>query len=180
MPVANRLTIEDYEALPEALAHGHELVKGELVEVSGNIGEHNQLRDLIQRVLANYVEEHKLGGLVISEQEYRFDEETTRAPDVSYFSEAKKHLYNRKRRVQLFVPDLAIEIASPNDRFGLVIEKIDLYLKAGVREGWLFWPDIRAAFLCLTGRDPQPVQEFKPASIPGFSMLIGELLDRLV
>ena len=125
MAVANRLTIEDYEALPAALARGHELVKGELVEVSGNIGEHNQLRGLIQRVLAEYLEDHKLGGLVISEQGYRFDEETTRAPDVSYFSEAKKHLYNRKRRVQLFVPDLAIEIASPNDRFGLVIEKID-------------------------------------------------------
>ena len=139
MSVAARLTIEDYEALPEALARGHELVKGELVEVSGNIGEHNQLRGLIERILAEYLEKHKLGGLVLSEQEYRFDEETTRAPDVSYFSEAKKRSYDRKRRVQLFVPDLAVEIASRNDRFGLMLDKIQLYLAAGVPETWMFW-----------------------------------------
>jgi Uma2 family endonuclease len=180
MAVATGLTIEDYEALPEALARGHELVKGELVEVSGNIGEHNQLRFLIERVLAEYLEKHELGGLVLSEQEYRFDEETTRAPDVSYFSAAKKHLYNRKRRVQLFVPDLAIEIASPNDRFGLIIDKIQLYLTAGVPEAWMFWPSMRASFLCVGGRDPQPVQEFKPVSLPGLSVPIGELFDRLV
>jgi Uma2 family endonuclease len=180
MAVATGLTIEDYEALPEALARGHELVKGELVEVSGNIGEHNQLRFLIERVLAEYLEKHELGGLVLSEQEYRFDEETTRAPDVSYFSEAKKRLYNPDRRVQLFVPDLAIEIASPNDRFGLVIDKLQLYLTAGVPEAWLFWPSMRAVFLCVTGRDPQPLQEFKPASVPGLSVPIGELFDRLV
>lgn len=178
--MATGLTIEDYEALPEALARGHELVNGELVKVSGNIGEHNQLRGLIERVLAEYVEKHKLGGLVLSEQEYRFDEATTRAPDVSYFSPAKKHLYNPKRRVQLFVPDLAVEIASPNDRFGLVVDKIGLYLTAGVPEAWMFWSSMRAALVCVTGRDPQPVQEFKPASVPGLSVPIGELFDRLV
>ena len=134
MAIATGLTVQDYEALPDALARGHELVKGELVPVSGNVGEHNQLRGLIERVLAGNIEKHDLGGLVLSEQEYRFDEETTRAPDVSYFSEAKKHLYNRKRRVQLFVPDVAIEIASPNDTFGSVLDKIQLYLDAGVPE----------------------------------------------
>jgi Uma2 family endonuclease len=180
MPVATGLTIEDYEALPEALARGHELVKGDLVEVPGNVGRHNQLRGLIEHRLDDHLEKHGLGGLVLSEQEYRFDEETARAPDVSYFSEAKKHLYNRKRRVQLFVPDLAIEIASRNDRFGSVIDKIQLYLDAGVPEVWLFWSDIRAAFLCVVGRDPQQVQEFKPASIPGFCIPVAELFDRLV
>lgn len=180
MAIATGLTIEDYEALPDALARGHELVKGELVDVSGNIGEHNQLRDLIQRILAEHLEQYKLGGLAISEQEYRFDEQTTRAPDVSYFSEAKKHLYNRNRRVQLFVPDLAVEIASPHDRLGLIKDKIDLYLNAGVSEAWLFWPSMRTALFCVAGRDPEPVQEFRPLSVPGLAIRIAELFDRLL
>lgn len=180
MSVAAGLTIEDYEALPDALARGHELVKGELIEVSGNVGEHNQVRGLIERIIAEYLEKHEVGGLAISEQEYRFDEETTRAPDVSYFAKAKKRLFDPKRRVQLFVPDLAIEIASPNDRFGLVLDKIQLYLTAGIPEVWLFWPSMRAAFLCVAGHNPEAVQEFKPASIPGLSVPLGELYDRLV
>jgi hypothetical protein len=38
------LTIGDFERLPDALAHYHELVDGELIDVSGNILEHNELR----------------------------------------------------------------------------------------------------------------------------------------
>lgn len=51
------LTIEDFEQLPEALARNHELVDGELVDVSGNNAQHNLLRDLLARLLAVYVED---------------------------------------------------------------------------------------------------------------------------
>ena len=47
MAVATGLTIEDFEKLPDDLAHYHELVDGELIDVSGNTGEHNELRDLL-------------------------------------------------------------------------------------------------------------------------------------
>ena len=45
MAPATGLTIDDFEQLPEALAHNHELVDGELVDVSGNTPQHNELRD---------------------------------------------------------------------------------------------------------------------------------------
>jgi hypothetical protein len=35
MAVETSLTIEDFETLPGALAHNHELVDGELIDVSG-------------------------------------------------------------------------------------------------------------------------------------------------
>jgi hypothetical protein len=38
MAVLAELTIEDFEQLPIALAHNHELVDGELADVSGNSG----------------------------------------------------------------------------------------------------------------------------------------------
>ena len=74
MQLASPLTIDDFEKLPHELAYYHELVDGELVDVSGNTPNHNGLRDLLIVMLFPYVREHKLGR-VLSEQEYQFDRE---------------------------------------------------------------------------------------------------------
>jgi hypothetical protein len=39
------ITIDEFEMLPDALALHHELVDGELVDVSGNTPLHNKIRD---------------------------------------------------------------------------------------------------------------------------------------
>ena len=51
MASTTKLTIDDYEALPDELAVGHELVDGELVDVSGNTPKHNAIRDLLSALL---------------------------------------------------------------------------------------------------------------------------------
>ena len=76
-------TIEEFEQLPDVLAHNHELVDGELVDVSGNTGNHISLRDAFVELLRPYVRLHSL-GLVLSEQEYDF-EGNAHGPDVSFF-----------------------------------------------------------------------------------------------
>jgi hypothetical protein len=55
------LTIEEFEQLPDALAHNHELVSGELVDVSRNTLGHIALRDALIVFLVPYAREHKLG-----------------------------------------------------------------------------------------------------------------------
>jgi Uma2 family endonuclease len=79
---APTLTIDDFEKLPQEQVHYRELVDGELVDVSGNTGNHNQLRDLLIALLLAYVKEHKLGRIV-SEQEYQFDK-NAHGPDVTF------------------------------------------------------------------------------------------------
>ena len=76
------LTIDDFERLPDELAYYHELVDGELVDVSGNTPNHNGLRDLLIALLLFYVKERKLGR-VLSEQEYQF-EKNAHGPDVTF------------------------------------------------------------------------------------------------
>src|SRR5580698_7577466 len=125
MAIETGITIEEYELLPDALAHNHELVDGELVDVSGNTYYHNSLRDLLVQLLGAHVNECKLGKIV-SEQEFDFNG-NAHGPDVSFIQVAKLHLRDGKRRVQLFVPDLAIEIVSENDRFNSLMEKADRY-----------------------------------------------------
>src|SRR5581483_1827633 len=118
-----RLTIDDFEKLPDELAYYHELVDGELVDVSGNTPNHNLLRDALIAMLLPYVKEHELGK-VIGEQEDQFEKDA-HGPDVTFLLPDKARLLNGNLRVQRFVPDLAIEIVSENDAFKKLIRKVE-------------------------------------------------------
>jgi Uma2 family endonuclease len=97
MATAAGLTIDDFERLPEALARNHELIDGELVAVSGNTPQHNLFRGLLESLLRQFVEEHRL-GIVISQQEFDFGGDA-HGPDISFIREAKRPLLNMKLRV---------------------------------------------------------------------------------
>jgi Uma2 family endonuclease len=178
MESATGITIEEFELLPEALAHNHELVNGELVDVSGNTLYHNRLRDLLLRLLSDYVDEHKL-GMIVSEQEFDFDG-NAHGPDVSFIGTEKLDLMDDRRRVQLFVPDLAIEIVSENDRFNSLMTKAARYKKCGTQEVWVLAPKTRDTFVLSQDRreflDDDKIFKSKP--IPGFAIRLADLFDR--
>jgi Uma2 family endonuclease len=178
MAIATGITIEEFERLPAALAHNHELVDGELVDVSGNTEYHNGLRDLLVALLLPLVSERKL-GIIRSEQEYDFGG-NAHGPDVSFIGAAKVHLIERKRRVQRFVPDLAIEIVSDNDPLKGLLAKAVRYRQCGTQEVWILSPDTRHAFV-LSEAGPAFLgddQIFESALIPGFGILLADLFDR--
>jgi len=179
MPLVSPLTIDDFERLPDALALNHELVDGELVDVSGNTGQHNELRDLLISLLLIHVHERKLGR-VLGEQEYNFNG-NAHGPDLTFFVTEKVSWYNRKLRVQPFVPDLAIEIVSATDTFEKLIGKAHRYRKCGTQEVWIFSIDSREAYVYSAGQRAILDEDalFQSSLIPGFSIRIGNLFDRL-
>jgi Uma2 family endonuclease len=178
MATATGLTIDDFERLPDDLAHNHELVDGELVDVSGNNLQHNLFRDLLVKLLGPYVEERQF-GIVVSEQEFDFDG-NAHAPDVSFISESKRPLLDVNLRVQRLVPDLAIEIVSANDTLEKVVRKAKRYRACGTREVWIVSKKTRETFLYSEHRRVilDENDEFRPETIPGFAIRIGDLLDR--
>jgi Uma2 family endonuclease len=177
MAAATGLTIDDFEQLPDDLARNHELVDGELVDVSGNNLKHNLLRELLARLLGIYVEERQF-GLVVTEQEYNFGGNAF-GPDVSFVGESKRPLLNMDLRVQRLVPDLAIEIVSPNDPFEKLAKKALRYRACGTPEVWIFCQATRQAYLYSEHRRIlDENDEFRPETIPGFAIRIGDLLDR--
>jgi Uma2 family endonuclease len=179
MPLVSPLTIDDFEKLPLEQAYYHELVDGELVDVSGNTPNHNALRDLLIAMLLFHVKDNKLGR-VLSEQEYAFGDNAY-GPDVTFFGPEKMKLLDVKLRVQRFVPDLAIEIVSENDTFKKLLKKVDRYRKCGTQEVWIFDIDSRRAFLFSEALDAvlRADQPFESNLIPGFSIRIGDLFDQL-
>lgn len=179
MPLVSPLTIDDFERLPAELAENHELVDGELVDVSGNTLDHNRLRDYLVSLLSGYVKKNRLGE-VVSEQEFAFGG-NAHGPDVSFFVPEKVTLTDGKRRVQRFVPDLAIEIVSENDTFAKLVKKLDRYRRCGAKEAWILDCESRIAFLFSDERDAilNEDQQFASSMIPGFSIRIGDLFDQI-
>jgi len=179
MATAIGLTIEEFEQLPDALAHNHELVNGELVDVSGNTLAHIALRDELGCQLRLYVRANQLGP-VISEQEYDFDG-NAHGPDVSFFGPDKQKLADRRLRVQRFVPDLAIEIASGSDRFDALFDKALHYRRCGTAEVYIFSIQTRQVF--RYSEDHTVVlnenEEFRLLQIPGFAIRIGDLFGMI-
>lgn len=177
MALVSPLTIDDFEKLPDALALNHELVDGELIDVSGNTPSHNRLRDYLNRLLGDYVKKNGLGE-VISEQEYDFGG-NAHGPDVSFYGPAKMALLD-ERRVQRFVPDLAIEIVSPSDTFAQLTQKADRYRKSGTQEVWIFDIPLRRAFLFSERGDAilNENQQFTSPLLPGLSVPIADIFDR--
>jgi Uma2 family endonuclease len=177
MASATGITIEEFEQLPAALAHNHELVDGELIDVSGNTANHNSLRDFLIELLRHYVRERKLGK-IISEQEFDFGG-NAHGPDVAFVGAEKLHLIDGSRRVQRFVPDLAIEIVSENDKHRSLVKKSARYRKCGTKEVWILDPETRKTF--VESEDGHVIlqddQMFKSKLIPGFSIRLAELFD---
>jgi len=179
MATSTLLTIDDFERLPAEAAENHELVEGELIEVSGNTPWHNELRDSLIALLLPWVKERGLGK-VIAEQEFDFLG-NAHGPDVSFMGPAKASLLDRDRRVQRFVPDLAIEVASASDTYEGLLAKKERYLQSGTSEVWLFSLRTRELaiytvrrFVTLRGAD-----EISTDLLLGFSISVEQLLEGL-
>jgi Uma2 family endonuclease len=174
-----RLTIDDFERLPDEMAKNHELVDGDLIDVSGNNLEHNLIRDLMGRALALFVHAHGL-GIAVTEQEYDFGG-NAHGPDVSFFGPAKLPLIDRRKRVQRFVPDLAVEIVSPNNPFEELMRKKDRYRTCGTAEVWIVVPGSHE-LLVYSERGDRILREdaeLTTALLPGFRILVQQLFETL-
>ncbi|HTU91265.1 MAG TPA: Uma2 family endonuclease [Gemmataceae bacterium] len=145
-------TPEDLLALPDS--KNFELVDGRLVERHRTTppaqGEDHMgfLADRIAvrllRWLADFCDEHPLGWVLMPSsggfQDFPGSPRRVRKPDVAFVR------YGRFPNEQLplghahLAPDLAAEVISPNDEYEKVIEKIEEYLRAGVRLVWIISP----------------------------------------
>ena len=171
--ITRALTIEDFEKLPAEQVKNCELVDGELVPLSGNTFNHNVLRDRLTRTLNSPARE---AGVVVSEQEYDF-EGNAHAPDISFFGNPKRGLVGPNKRVQRFVPDLAIEIISQSDGFADLLGKKNRYRRCGVAEVWIISQTTHEVFVYSARGDRilSGDAELSTELIPGFRLTIGEL-----
>jgi len=179
MAAVTSLTIDDFERLPAEAAENHELVDGELIDVSGNTPRHNLLRDRLLALLLRWTADRG-AGTVIAEQEFDFLG-NAHGPDISFFRTDKQKLVDLDRRVQRFVPDLAIEIASEWDTYEGLLRKKERYRRAGTAEVWLLSVQNREIAMYANGQNRilRAEDVLSTELLPGFSVAVEELFRGL-
>jgi len=171
-----------------------ELINGERKLVMVNIAGHGEVAQIIFLALYMFVTAKQLG--------YAFLEQTfvlsyvsnwvtgSRKPDVMYYSANRMDTYKQanpdwKSKPYILVPDLVIEVVSPNDNLGELEDKIDLYLLDGVQIVWVLDPQKqRVSINTLVARQPFTKQQIHltPTDtltgsdlIPGFELQVASI-----
>jgi Uma2 family endonuclease len=126
-----------------------ELIDGERIPLVPGVAEHTELIKLLYKILLDY-EQKTQSVSVYSEAPYVLvyspDWVTgARIPDVMAYAAQRMADYKAKtpdwgKKPYILIPDLCIEVISPNDIYSEVDAKVERYLADGVRLVWVFNP----------------------------------------
>jgi Uma2 family endonuclease len=174
------ITPDELLAMPDG---GHfELIDGELTERNMSLLS-SRVAVRLARRLDVHCEEHDLGWVVDAECGYAcfpWKPGRIRRPDVSFIAAGRlPSLEERSEGYVMIPPDLAVEVVSPNDRVGELDEKVDEYLRAGVRLVWVVRPAARAVQVFRGDRSESWLWAAYELSgedvLPGFRCRVDEL-----
>ena len=123
--------------------------------------------------------QHRLGEIFGPDLGYELTPHRVRAPDVSFVSAERLAAYGNPEEFAKVVPDLAVEVISPEVKYGYLQRKIRDYFEAGVRLLWIVDPEMQTVTVhlspvglrVLTATDILSGEDV----IPGFSCSIAEL-----
>lgn len=185
MATATLLTLEQFSALPEydeRTGSSYELDHGELIIVSPQAWEHQNLKAKLFLLLSRYFEERGLRRRAVVEAGFILDEESWRKPDVAVMSEAALlHAGREPKRPLEGAPQLAIEVASPSDTSAMIGRKVDHFLAAGSKTVWVFYPESQQVHIHKVGQKTAQLgaDHFleEPEILPGFRFAVSRIFE---
>jgi Uma2 family endonuclease len=157
-----------------------ELVRGVIREMPPAGWEHGVNSASLGHYLWGHSKQHDLGQVLTNDPGFLVarDPDTVRAPDVAFIPKAKVPETLPKGWITV-VPDLVVEVISPNDRWSEVHEKIADWLRFGVRLVWVVDPESRSISVY---RSDQPLRVLTDQDtldgedvLPGFSLPVREV-----
>lgn len=178
-PKERKYTVEEFEQLFAQAEHGDrllELIHGEIVEKMPT-EEHGIVAGNAVFALRSYVQLHKSGRVGV-EVRHRIpnDEWNSRMPDVSY-STARRALVTKGSVPTM--PDLAVEVQSPDDTIKAMREKATYYLANGAKLVWLVYPRKRIVEVYTADGEIDILHESDTLSgaevLPDFTLPVAEL-----
>jgi len=140
VPGMGAVTVDDLLTIPDDGYH-YEVVDGVLVRIAGSGFDATRIALRLGARLLTYADDHRLGVVTGVDGVYRFSPaETGLLPDVGFIAMAKVGLITERSRPIPFAPDLAVEVASPDQKPAEMAAKARLYLSGGARLVWVVWP----------------------------------------
>ena len=160
-----------------------ELIRGELYKTMPAGIEHGEIVMKLGAELIAFVKARRSGRIAGSDSGVLLeqDPDTVREPDIAFFSESKIPAGTRVRGYAEVVPDLVVEVVSPNNSTREINDKALMWISHGVRLVWVVYPDSRTIALythdgpvtVLTDTDALNGQEV----LPGFTCNVADIFD---
>jgi Uma2 family endonuclease len=177
------LTLEEYAQLPD---HGvpTELLRGRVVSMNLPIPFHGFVCGKVDRLMGGFIEEHDLGYPVTNDAGIvtERDPDTMRGADFAFYSYRRvpKGTLAKKGYLDV-VPDLAVEVKSPEDRWKDILAKVVQYLNAGVTVVCVLDPE-RSTVTVYQAHEPErayTADETLTLSnvLPGFAVVVRRFFE---
>lgn len=149
MVTRTRLTVDEFLAFPETEPPS-ELIGGEVVQKMAPTWNHGLLVKELIFLIENYLRTTREAELVTEARHAARAEDTVFLPDINVTLRERvpKDRTVLARGAVEVAPDFAIEVLSPDDRPGRVLERIEFYLRLGVRLVWIVDPDRETVTVC--------------------------------
>jgi Uma2 family endonuclease len=168
-PVEKRVyTAEEFYELCQT-GERYELVKGELREMAPPGEEHGFEGMRLASRFGAYVYDHDLGER---------DPDTVRGADMAFVTRERLPEQFSPKWSEI-IPDLVMEVASPNDSWSDVTGKVQQWLAAGVRIAWVVDSKARSVTVCRPGLPFVTLTEADTLDggvvAPGFSLPVAHI-----
>jgi Uma2 family endonuclease len=154
--ITNLMTADEFYEWthrPENRDRHFELERGEVVEVSRPGKKHCLVCGHSCGILWTYSQQHNNCNVYPNDLGFVLerDPDTVRGADVAVYLESISY-EDQEIKYSERVPNLAVEVLSPNDRFGKMQKRIEQFLAKGVGMVWLVDPDSETITVYLPGQ----------------------------
>ena len=182
VPGYGPVTVDLLLALPDD-GYRYEVVEGVLVRVAGSGNEATTIAGVMLAEVYAFVRPRRLGIVTSADGVYKFPgAETGLIPDVGFYRAARRALIADGMKTIPFAPDLAVEVASPDQQPDAMAAKARTYLDGGTSLVWVVWPDRQQVDVWRAGRSVGPVAVLNVGDmldgedvVPGFTYLVAEV-----
>ncbi len=181
MATKARVSLEEFLAL-EPCEPELELMDGEVIQRPMVGKKHSQVAGELHFLLKTHVRETSEADVDFELRHLDPHTEWVFLPDVSVTlrQRLKGISFDENQPVEV-LPDLAIEVLSPDDRPGRVARKIAHYMQAGVPLLWVIDPEAEQVTVWKPGESPRtagPDDELDAAPVlPGFRVHLAALFE---
>ena len=136
----------------------------------------------LNRQLANWNVDSKLGKTFDSSAGFTLDTGAMLSPDASWISHEGWNALSPddRRGFARICPDFVAELLSPSDRLTDTMRKMEHWLEAGAKLGWLIAPGTESVYIFEPGQPVRPVVGFDQELVagpllPGFALELRRL-----
>ncbi len=161
------ITADEFWAMPPS-RRPVELVRGRVISMPVPGPRHGQVCGNAVWILQEFVKGHDLGHVLCNDSGIvtDHDPDTVRGMDVCFYSYSRLPKGPLPKKYVDVVPELVVEVRSPDDRWSRILRKVGEYLEAGVSVVCVLDPDTQTAHVYSADQPERTVSADEELSFP--------------